>query len=281
MNNEILEKYLVHLQARGRGKNYYKRIKIFLAYLEEKNIDYTFINQTIITDFLNSKVYNAETKNSYINAGRHFYRDFLQIPKENNEWYKLTLLKTEIKIPAYLYEEELLKGISYIITYHAPSLITPVKLRAILWFMFYSGVRISEQLSIKRADFNLQERTAIIRKTKNKEERYICYPINLKVILDQYFKSENEENNAFNITRKQIYYLFSLLTKYLQRPISPHLIRHSAGRNFRKQGVELEIVSKLLGHKNLQTTIRYTNPDFETVKNSYQDKMNKDKKYYQ
>jgi site-specific recombinase XerD len=49
-------------------------------------------------------------------------------------------------------------------------------------------------------------------------------------------------------------------------PITIHRLRHTYATTKLRDGVSLPAVRKLLGHKNLQTTLRYAETDLETVK---------------
>jgi site-specific recombinase XerD len=49
-------------------------------------------------------------------------------------------------------------------------------------------------------------------------------------------------------------------------PITIHRLRHTYATIKLRDGVSLPSVRKLLGHTNLQTTLRYTEIDLETIK---------------
>jgi site-specific recombinase XerD len=267
-NQEQLNKYLDYLTARGQSKNYFNIIRIWLSYMEEQKIE--IVSQDVITNFFitNSK-YSLKSRNQFILAGRSYYSGFLQIPKEQNEWYKIKLIKTEQKIPEYLTEKDIEEAKKYLITYFSNKM-TPTKIRAVIDFMYYSGCRKNELLTIKRSSFNLEENSAKLY-GKGDKERIICYPEKVKKEIQDYFISENEEGiNAFNLTLGKVHYIMKLLKKYLGKNIYSHLIRHSFARNLiYNKGVDINTVSKLLGHASLTTTMIYINPDEKTIKENY------------
>lgn len=49
-------------------------------------------------------------------------------------------------------------------------------------------------------------------------------------------------------------------------PITIHRLRHSYATTKLQEGVSLQAVRKLMGHKNLQTTLRYAETDMESIK---------------
>lgn len=265
-NQEQLINYLNYLTARGQSKNYFTIMRIWLAYLEKQNIE-NFTQETI-TQFFNSKNYSNNSKNQFIRAGRDYYTAYMQVPKENNEWHKIKLLKIAIKIPDILTDKDIEEAKKYLITYFSRKM-TPNKIRALIDFMYYSGCRKNELLTLKRSNFNLKENCAKVL-GKGDKERVICIPEKVKKEIQDYFISENEENNAFNMTIDKLKYLMKLLKKYLGKNVYSHLFRHSFARNliFNK-GVDPNTVSKLLGHSSLITTMIYINPDEKTIKDNY------------
>jgi len=49
-------------------------------------------------------------------------------------------------------------------------------------------------------------------------------------------------------------------------PVTIHRLRHAYATERLREGVSLQAVRKLMGHKNLQTTLRYAETDMESVK---------------
>lgn len=49
-------------------------------------------------------------------------------------------------------------------------------------------------------------------------------------------------------------------------PVTIHRLRHSYATEGLREGVSLQAVRKLMGHKNLQTTLRYAETDMESIK---------------
>jgi len=266
--DEILEKYKQQLLARGISLNYFYRMRIFLSFLANKKLEYNSINQENVVQFLNEGKYNEQSKNSFINAGRDFYKFLGQ---ENNEWTKLKLMKVEYKIPEYLTEQELEKGISYLITYHSKK-ITPDKYRALIHFIFYTGARKEEVLNLHRTDFDF-EKGSVKLFGKGKKERWAYYPDRIGKEIQDFFSSEAEVNNAFSISLGKIYYYIKKMGKYLNKNIYPHLLRHSACRQMLRKGIQLPEVSKILGHTSLQTTLRYAELNEEERREDYRKKM--------
>ena len=274
-NKELLAKYLEFLTARGKSKAYYNYIRIWLNYMEENKIE--TITQEVITNFfITNAQYKDGTKCCFIKAGRDYYSNFLQIPKESNEWCKIKLIKVPQRIAEYFTEKELEEAKKQLITNFSRKM-TPNKIRAVLDFMYYSGCRKDELLTLKRQDINLEENTAKLY-GKGKKERIICFPNKVKKEIEIYFNSENEENNAFNIKLGKLHYLIKMINKYSGgKKIHCHSFRHGYAKTCLRKGIPLPTLSRLLGHASILTTMVYANPSEQEMKETYQEKMNKGK----
>jgi integrase/recombinase XerD len=267
---EQLIKYKEYLVARSLSINYHNVIRIWLNYLQTKGLE-TFTQETI-TQFFTENNYKDNSKSQFIRAGRNYYGEFLQIPKDQSEWHKIKLIKVESKTPDCITEEELDKGIANMIT-HNHRLMNSTKLKAFLHFLFFSGVRKQEALNLHRKDFDFENCTAKVL-GKFDKERTIYYPkVTAKEIQD-FFASEPERNNAFNITLGQLNYMPKILGKVLGKNVYMHLFRHSGARNMSANGIELPILQKILGHASIQTTMIYLKPDSKTVDTIYKKQMN-------
>ena len=275
-NISILDDFKVYLETRSLSKNYYNIMRIFLSDLAQNDLlddflnDYNILSQEMITNFFNRhQSYSISTKNQFIKANRMFFK-FVGI--EDNEWKKIPLMKVERRIPHYLTEQELGEAISYLITYHG-NIISSIKAEAILSTLFYTGIRKGEFLNLSRKDFNLEEKSLRVYGKKTREERIVYFPDKLVKILKDYFESEKIESNAFNIHGHDLKYIAQLLSKHMNKKLTTHSWRHSSARHMIEKGIPIGIVSKLLGHRSLQTTLIYTDPDAEQIKRIYKDKI--------
>ena len=269
INQELLEKYKSYLLARSLSINYYNIQRIWLKYLDNKNI--SIPSQETITEFFTEKKYKDNSKSQFIRSGRHF-NNFLELPVENCIWNKIKLIKVESKTPDCITEEELDKGIANMIT-HNHRLMNSTKLKAFLHFLFFSGVRKQEALNLHRKDFDFENCTAKVL-GKFDKERTIYFPKVTGKEIQDFFASEPEKENAFNVSLGQLNYMPKILGKVLGKNVYMHLFRHSGARNMSANGIELPILQKILGHASIQTTMIYLKPDSKTVDTIYKKQMN-------
>jgi len=270
--NETLIKYKEYLLARNQSLTYFNFMRVFFHYLVKKELNFIDITQATLTEFFNNgKNYSSSSKNQFIKSGRS-YGEFLQIPKEQNEWVKMKLIKVERRLPEYLTLDDIKTAIKYIATYNARLDVN--KIEIVLYFMFYTGVRKSELLNLKRESFDLENCAVTIYEQKTKQEKIIYYPAKLKERIQSYFNTSQEQGNSFNITLGELNYLFGdIMSKHLGKRIKPHLTRHGGARYMLEKGVPATIVQKILGHKSLATTLIYLDPDQKMIERIYKEKM--------
>jgi integrase len=247
---KILEEYTNWLKVNGGSTSkvvaYTQRIKTFLKMytinkLTEKNI----INFLLLIDSKSQ----ANTSNGYRSAIRSFLK-----------WKKLDInvpdnLKEHRKIPITITEKYFKEEIISIIDYEFRD---REKIRAILYLMFYTGIRRRELTSLKRENIDLKNRTARILYRKNREPLIVFFNKETSDYLKIYFDSEEEIENAFNINYEALKKVFQKLNIYIEDiHFHAHLLRHSFARMFLKKGGTLSQLQQLLGHRNIQSTMIY------------------------
>jgi integrase/recombinase XerD len=247
-------------------------MRIFFAYMEEQKLDPQIITQEIITNFFNvNPDYEKRTLTQFVKSGRHFYSQFLQIPKEQNEWYKIKYFQGHKNTPKFLSIEEMNEIIGQFCTYEN-RLMNPTKARVFIRFVYMTGLRKEELLKLKRADINFEVNPVEIKVIgKGDKERFTYisekYSPKLKQELLDFFAGEQEKDNAFNLTLGKINYFFRKMNKYMiDKKISPHLFRHSFGKYLMDKGVPLTYISSMYGHSSITTTMIYLNPTNEQIK---------------
>lgn len=263
--NIVLEKYSNWLKINGYSKdtiaNLLYKISYFLKYLKKREI-----SEEIIGDFFLKlrETRCAGTINTYRTAVKiylKFLKKDINIPK---------YLKTGKRFPKTISEEylkdEVINVIEAVCEY-------PLKFKAIIYFMFYTGVRLAEIVSIKRIDIDLKNCKAKVY-GKGKKERIVIFTEMVKEILENYFTTEPEGNNAFNITKTGLQASFYRLKTYFKEiNFHPHTLRHGFGTHCRKKGVRLEDIKELMGHSSIQTTMIYAHANMDEIEKDYHKKI--------
>jgi integrase/recombinase XerD len=143
-----------------------------------------------------------------------------------------------------------------------------VRDRALILFLYASGVRISELLDMKRDD--LEDNWLHVRHGKGEKERLIPIADIALEALDKYIKASPFEHEYLwlNYKGKNLSRIsaFKITKKYLN--VSPHVLRHSYATSLIIGGADLRVVQELLGHASLNTTQIYTHIQKQNLKDT-------------
>jgi len=127
---------------------------------------------------------------------------------------------------------------------------------ALVTTLVFTGCRIGEVVRLRRQDVDPKRRAVVIRQLKKREEfqRVVPVPSNLYWEIMTYYLERTAEDKVFNITIRQARNIvYSFTEKYLRKRIRPHAIRHSYAVAVLKATKNLEVVRRLLGHRDYTT----------------------------
>lgn len=298
--SSMLEEFINYLQNERRYsdntiKAYSKDLSVFsnwlstnvekvqLIYEEEKvidfKIDFNLIDHHLIRRFinhLNRTNYKKRTLSRKIATLKSFFK-FLNRQEliETNPMVHIISPKLEKSLPKFMYEyqiESLMK---------APDLNTPIGLRdrAIMEVLYASGIRVSELVSIKLKDIDMDLGTINVIGKGNKER---IVPIGSYAIesIKKYYQSGFLENKGdylfYGIRGKRLgdRSVRAILDSYIKKVsttlnISPHTFRHSFATHLLERGSDLRVVQTFLGHESLSTTQIYTHITKNQLKKTY------------
>ncbi len=134
-------------------------------------------------------------------------------------------------------------------------------------FAFYTGMRRGEILNLEWQDIDMNNKIIRLKNkdgftTKSKKERVI--PIN-DLVYDMLINIEKDSRYVFNKERKQFNppYVCRAFKKALRKTnlneqLKFHSLRHSFASNLVQRGVNLYLISKLLGHSSIKVTEVYS-----------------------
>ena len=147
--------------------------------------------------------------------------------------------------------------------------------KALIDFLYSTGVRVSECSSLNISDIDFANREAIVF-GKGQKERIIYFDSATKVHLSQYLESRNDSNPALfvdvhfpynRITKNGIEYIVSNIgVKAHVKNCHPHRFRRSLATRLLDRGVPIEQVQKILGHEKIDTTLIYAQVNQTSVK---------------
>lgn len=263
---EILRKFEVWLRANGYADNtivgYLRCVSEYLKSINDQEMTEDNVNEFILQV---SKTHRPGVVNIYLNALGLFFK----------------FLKKDIKTPKHFKVDETIPD-SFPLEFLEKTLIPTAeelfedydKVKVLLYFLFYSCLRHNEVVNLKREQFDLDKHTVKVYKGKQKLEQLVLYPARVATMLRNYFISEPEELNAFNLHPQGLKYIMRKLAENVKEfRIRAHLFKHSGATYLWKMTGDIFFVQGCLGHKRVQTTQRYVRGDIQARKEIYDKKI--------
>jgi len=153
--------------------------------------------------------------------------------------------------------------------------------RAILELMYACGLRVSEVAALDIG--NIRFADAVVRIFgKGRKERMVPLGRVAAEIIKKYLERRSpaaaSAGDALFLNarggRLSARSLSTLVKKYglsagLQKPLTPHAVRHSFATHLLQNGADLRVIQELLGHSSLSTTQRYTHVDVKRLLEVY------------
>jgi len=196
---------------------------------------------------------NKRTLNRKLSSINTFFH-FCHIQSFSHEKIKIPMAKVPKNLPKYVSFEEIMQGLETI----DRSTVTGLRDYALILFLYASGCRISEALSVQRSD--ILEGWLKIRFAKGEKERVVPLAPVATEALDKYLEAQDLSSAYIWLNYKgdplSRISAYKIVKKYLG--ISPHVLRHSFASSLIIGGADLRVVQELLGHSSLETTQIYT-----------------------
>ena len=150
--------------------------------------------------------------------------------------------------------------------------------RAIVEFLYATGLRVSELVSLNRSDIDPNANSLKVIGKGNKE-RFVIYSDIAKFYLQKYLSERKDDNDALFVSTKKPYNrlstrgvqkIFEKIKKELglSGDLSPHILRHTFATRLAATA-DITTVQKLLGHTNIDTTLIYAELSNDKVAYEY------------
>ncbi len=140
---------------------------------------------------------------------------------------------------------------------------------AIVTILAYAGLRISEATALTLASVDCVGREITVNKGKGNKERVVFVGDKVVHAVKEYLKERGPEGTLMFPGRYGESLHRSVVNKMISQysdKITPHLLRHFFCSNALEKGYSIHEVASQAGHSNLHTTLRYTNPSREAMK---------------
>ncbi|MDR1730873.1 MAG: tyrosine recombinase XerC [Synergistaceae bacterium] len=154
---------------------------------------------------------------------------------------------------------------------------TPVRDTAVMEVLYGAGLRISELVSLRWDDVDMEERWLLIL-GKGSRERRVPFGTCAQRALTALRRQEGEESNGFVFAGRKgkpltVRTVHRVVTNLAARGglegVTPHVLRHSCATHLLERGASLKFVQEFLGHENLSTTQIYLTVSATWMKESY------------
>ena len=261
---------------------YRSDLKKFINYCQKKKILLSEITAEQINSFLLEEKFSSHLRGSslyrLIESIRQFFA-FLVSEEYLNDRPDLTIdVPRLVRFqPETLSVEEVRRLLESVPTHTA----TGRRFRAMLELLYATGLRVSELINLPESAVNLSAGFCRV-KGKGNKERIVPLGQTARNFLLRHLELQKKKYpdspylfvGKFGrpITRVAFW---KQLKNHLRRiginkPITPHTLRHSFATHLLSGGADLRAVQEMLGHSSLATTQIYTHPDRHYLKKQHQ-----------
>ncbi len=229
--------------------------------------------------YLEDNKFAAATVSRNIASLKAFYHYMVQegiVGEDLSEPLKAP--KIEKKIPEIMSPDEVVRLLEQ------PSGDSPKEVRdkAMLELLYATGIRVTELITLKISDVNMQMNFILCR-DRNKE-RIIPFGMEAKNALARYLdgtRDEMLENKSSDVlfancsgqpmSRQGFWKLIKFYAKKadIKADITPHTLRHSFAAHLVENGADLRSVQEMLGHSDISTTQIYANLNHSHIREVY------------
>jgi integrase/recombinase XerD len=286
---KLLQDFLSYLSVeKGLSRNtvdsYFFDLRKFQDYLLSKKKSFDSLSRTDIIDFietLRNEGYSVSSICRFISSIRGLCK-YLIIEKviNNDPSENLQLPKRWERLPKALSISEVK---SFLGTNASLKQSIPIIVRDCVMFelLYSSGLRVSELVSLKLEDVNLESGFLHVL-GKGSKERVV--PIHTRAIkkLKEYINQQRPlilkkkkssylfvTNRGRPMTRQRFWQTIKALGKKGGIELSPHVMRHSFATHLLEGGADLRSVQKMLGHSDISTTQIYTKITTERLRKAF------------
>lgn len=249
-------------------------LRLFAEYLGDKKFEEatTLDVEGFFSYCLNERNNELETLARKQTSLNSFYKTMIKKEYFNikNPLDKIDPIRYKSKPRGYLTKSEFKQLIDYLQSQN--------DLRGLAYVLlsYSSACRINEirQLNRDSLDYDKLQFTVL-----GKGERYrICiFSKEAGEAVKQYLATRKDDNPALFLSREQQRWSKEAIERYLKKVaqeagikqrVFPHLLRHTRAMHLLQDGVPLDIIQKILGHRNIGTTQIYAAMSIEQAQQS-------------
>lgn len=231
-----------------------------------------FLNR--LEDEKGKQLLSIKTQNYHIIALRAFLKYLIKNDIQTLSPEKIDLSKIPERTVEYLSRDELERLFEVV----DGTDVRGARDRAILETLYSTGLRVSELVSLNRAQVDLQRKEFMVR-GKGRKPRIVFLSERCVKSIQEYLKLRDDNFEALflnyrrskqkvDITLGEKRRLSTVMIEYLVRnyarkagiikKVTPHVLRHSFATELLVNGADIRSVQEMLGHSSITTTQIYT-----------------------
>jgi site-specific recombinase XerD len=207
--------------------------------------------------------YSISTHRQFISAIKQFKA---YMPSMSISVGHLYRPKKDVKLPVVLSKKEVLDLL--ISTRN-------LKHRTALAMIYSAGLRVSELLSLRLENIDLNRRQILIKQSKGRKDRVVILaesfiPVFKNYLLTYQPKSyfiEGEPGKPYSASSIRSVIKRSARLAGIKKRVTPHTLRHSFATHLLEDGVDIRYIQELLGHTSPKTTMIYTHVSRKDILN--------------
>lgn len=286
--NDYIEDFITYIHnTKGSSNNtemsYRRDLRKMNDYFAKKNIrDLSAISESDLSDYvkhLEKQKYSASTVSRNIASVKALCH-FLVLKKKMavDVSTGLKAPKIEKKLPTIMSNAEVNK----LLMQPSGSSMKEIRDKAMLELLYATGIRVSELISLRTSDVNMQMSCIVCRDLH--KERMIPFGHKAKKALSKYLSEVRD--NMVNEKQSEILFVncsgepmsrqgfWKLIKFYTKKAgitddITPHTLRHSFAAHLVENGADLKSVQEMLGHSDISTTQIYANINQKHIREVY------------
>lgn len=200
------------------------------------------------------------------------YEDFVYVCQQVRLKLKLKKAKKEKRLPEILSLVELKKF------FKAVQKCGDLQHELMLKLLLYTAVRVSELVSIRVSDVDVDDCKIFIDSGKGSKDRYILFPSSFRLTLKTFLEARPDNVYLFESRLNQPYTtrrIQQIVREYtdlagLKRTVHPHLLRHQMLTFLTTQGLSDAKIQLISGHESRKSLELYQHLSLESVEKEYQ-----------
>lgn len=242
-------------------ENYKSQVWRFLNHFKDEVEPKAIPNEKIKDWLLQAKTINS--RKHRLCAINSFYKITVGMPSKIQ---KIPYPKSEKKLPIVLSQDEVQKMFD---------VCENLKHKVILALLYSCGLRVSELINLRWCNIDRSRMIINIIGGKGNKDRQVMLTESLIPLLEKYYREYKTKDYILGGQFSEQYSSRSVLQVIKQlgvkaginKRVWTHQMRHNSFTHMAESGVDINIIKKLAGHKNVETTMIYTHISHNIISN--------------